>query len=217
MQVTISNVTANDMKRRTYDSSRRKARAEQSRQRILEAARRLFSTHGFEGVTIRQLASEAGVASPTIYAAYRSKSGILKALLREALYGSRYEALVKKAMASADARERIRMAASIARAVHDGEKAETALIRGAATLSRELKRIERSGERQRFERQRPTIALLFEQRRSARGLEMDRARDIMWALTSRDFYRMLVIERGWSSDAYEEWLGELLVRALVRE
>jgi len=205
------------MKRRTYDSSRRKAAAEQTRRRILQAARRLFSTHGFDKVTIAELASEAGVAPPTIYAAYRSKSGVLQALLREALFGGRYEALVKKALASDDPRERIRMAASIARAVHDSAKAETALIRGAAALSRELEAMERSGERQRYERQLPTIELLFEQRKSARGLDIHRARDILWALTGRDLYRMLVIERGWSSDAYEEWLADVLERALVRD
>jgi len=204
------------MKRRTYDSSGRKAAAELTRQRILRAARRLFSTHGFDKVTIGQLASEAGVAPPTIYAAYRSKGGVLQALLREALFGSRYDALVKQAMASNDSRERIRMAASIARAVHDSAKAETALIRGAAALSRELNALERSGERQRYQRQQPTIALLFEQRRAARGLDVDRARAILWALTGRDLYRMLVIEREWSSDAYQEWLADLLVRTLVR-
>src|SRR5262249_5509579 len=168
MQTTISNVTT--MKRRTYDSSRRKAAAEQNRQRILQAARRLFSTHGFDKVTIGQLAAEAGVAPPTIYAVYGSKGGVLQALIRQALFGGGYRALVKQALASNDPRERIRMAATIARAVHDSEKAETALIRGASALSRELKAIERRGERQRYERQQPTIALLFEQHRFARGL-----------------------------------------------
>jgi AcrR family transcriptional regulator len=205
------------MKRRAYDSTGRKAAAAQTRRRILQAARTLFSRRGFEQVTVNQLATEAEVAVPTIFALFRSKAGVLKALMREALFGGRYETLVQEALASNDPRERIRMAASITRTVYDSEKAETALIRGAAVLSRELNAIEREGERQRFERQEPVIALLFAKRRFARGLDVRRARDILWALTCRDLYRLLVLERGWSSDDYEKWLAELLVRALVRE
>jgi AcrR family transcriptional regulator len=204
------------MKRRAYDSSARKAAAAETRRRVLQAAGTQFAKRGFEQVTVAELATEAGVAVPTIFALFRSKAGVLKALMREALFGGRYETLVEKALASNDPRERIRMAASITRTVYDSEKAETSLIRGAAVLSRELKAIEREGERQRFERQEPTIALLFRKRQFARGLDVERARDIFWALTGRDLYRMLVLDRGWSSDDYEKWLADLLVRALVR-
>jgi hypothetical protein len=33
--------------------------------------------------------------------------------------------------------------------------------------------------------------------------------------TGRDVYRMLVLERGWSSDEYEGWLAETLIKALM--
>jgi hypothetical protein len=33
--------------------------------------------------------------------------------------------------------------------------------------------------------------------------------------TGRDVYRMLVRERGWSADKYEEWLGGTLARSLL--
>jgi hypothetical protein len=41
------------------------------------------------------------------------------------------------------------------------------------------------------------------------------ARDILWTLTSYDIHRRLVIERNWSSDRYEEWLGDTLVATLL--
>jgi AcrR family transcriptional regulator len=205
------------VKRRAYDSDSRRAGAERTRQRILEAARRLFAKDGFDKVTIAHLAAEAEVAQPTIYAVFQSKSGVLEALLRETLFGERYRELVEAALASDDSRERIRMAARIARTVFDGERREADTIRGAAALSRELKALEKRRERQRFEGQEPTIALLFEQRRFARDLDVRRARDLLWALTGRDLYRLLVIERGWSPDEYEEWLADLLERTLVRD
>src|SRR4030095_14160522 len=136
------------MKRRAYDSRVRRAGAARTRRRILMAAKRLFSTQGFDTVTIDRLASEAGVAAPTIYAIFRSKGGVLEALIREAAFGDRYEALVDAALASSDPRAGIRMCASIARTVFDSRKSEIGMIRGAAALSRELRAIEAKGERQ---------------------------------------------------------------------
>lgn len=46
-------------------------------------------------------------------------------------------------------------------------------------------------------------------------MSLSKARDISWAFTGRDLYRMLVIEQGWSSDEYEKWLEELLVKVLI--
>jgi hypothetical protein len=37
------------------------------------------------------------------------------------------------------------------------------------------------------------------------------ARHIFWMLTDRDVYRMLVRERGWSSQKYQDWLADTLM------
>jgi hypothetical protein len=34
--------------------------------------------------------------------------------------------------------------------------------------------------------------------------------------TGRDIYRMFVLERGWTSDAYEEWLANTLIQTLTK-
>jgi hypothetical protein len=47
------------------------------------------------------------------------------------------------------------------------------------------------------------------------GITASMARDILWTLTSYDIHRRLVIERNWSSDRYEEWLGDTLVATLL--
>jgi hypothetical protein len=46
-------------------------------------------------------------------------------------------------------------------------------------------------------------------------LKPARAREILWAMTSRDLYRMLVRERGWPSQEFEDWLGGTLVDVLL--
>lgn len=49
---------------------------------ILEAAERLCARHGIEAVSIRDVASEAGVAIAVIYHHFKSKGNLLRAILR---------------------------------------------------------------------------------------------------------------------------------------
>jgi hypothetical protein len=37
-------------------------------------------------------------------------------------------------------------------------------------------------------------------------LDLDEATDIVWVLTAAASYRSLVVERGWSLEAYARWL-----------
>lgn len=58
------------------------------------------------------------------------------------------------------------------------------------------------------------MQLLFAKQRQRSGLSLERARDVMWMLTSRDPYRMLVVEKKWRADEYERWLADALIREL---
>jgi hypothetical protein len=60
------------------------------------------------------------------------------------------------------------------------------------------------------------IASLRAARRLLPQLSYRAARDVFWMLTGSDAYRMLVRERGWSSQKYQEWLADTLVRSLLR-
>jgi DNA-binding MarR family transcriptional regulator len=46
-------------------------------------------------------------------------------------------------------------------------------------------------------------------------LNRDDARAILWTLTSRELFRMLVRERGWSGDQYENWMRDAIRRELT--
>jgi hypothetical protein len=57
---------------------------------------------------------------------------------------------------------------------------------------------------------------LLEEKHALRpGLTASMARDILWTLTSYDIHRRLVVERKWSADKHEQWLGDTLVTALL--
>ena len=53
------------------------------RERILQAAREIIADHGFEALTIRELAQAAGVTAPTIYNLIGSKDQVLVAAVAE--------------------------------------------------------------------------------------------------------------------------------------
>src|SRR5919202_6450587 len=73
--------------RRRYHSPQRQQQAQATRRQIVEAAGRLFSQHGYFGTTIGAIAHAAGVAEPTVYAAFGSKRAILSALIDAAIFG----------------------------------------------------------------------------------------------------------------------------------
>ena len=89
------------------------------------------------------------------------------------------------------------------------------LLRGISILDPQLKVLEIEKEQRRYKRQEESVKAMGEGGMLAPGLTLTQARDLLWAFTGRDFYRMLVVERGWSSEAYEEWLAKILIQTLL--
>lgn len=67
----------------TPSTSRQRERKDQRRQDILDAASRLFSTRGYENVTLRAIAEELGYAHATLYRHFPDKSHLLAEICRE--------------------------------------------------------------------------------------------------------------------------------------
>jgi hypothetical protein len=44
---------------------------------------------------------------------------------------------------------------------------------------------------------------------------VERARDLIWLHTAPDTYRLLVLERGWTLDDYQQWFAASLAAALL--
>src|SRR5262245_24438143 len=102
-------------RKRRYRSASRQAKAELTKTRILAAARKAFSTRGFERATIAAVAELAGVSSPLVYALFKSKEGLLRTVIDSTIFGRDYKALVDKVAAKDDPREMLKTAASITR------------------------------------------------------------------------------------------------------
>ena len=204
-------------KKRTYQSAARQRQADETRTRIIAAARKQLEEKGYAGMTIEAIAQAAEVAVPTVYANFRSKAGIVAEILDAARFGEAYQEAVRDVKAETRPRERLQYAARIARRVYESESSIHDLLRGAATLAPALAQQAEETECRRYESQRHLIEGLAGAKQLRPGLTIEQARDVLWALTSRDLYRLLVKKRGWSPSQYEDWLRETMVATLTRE
>ena len=202
-------------RRRTYKSETRSLSAEQTRRRILNAAAYLFGRKGIDNVTIDEVGRRADVAASTVYAVFKSKDGILRALMERSLFGGQFQRAQALLAGVSDPVKLIELTANVSRAVYESESHDLALLRRASGFSPALLKMEQEFERIRYEMQEVRVRALFSAKRAKPGLSLEEARRILWMYTSRDVYRMLVQESGWTPDRYQEWLSQTLVEALI--
>src|SRR6266436_5920479 len=83
-------------KSRSADAGRRQL--DPRAQRIVEAARAHFFSHGFRSVTMDDLAAELGISKKTLYAHFASKTVLLEAVLADkfASVGSTLERITRE-------------------------------------------------------------------------------------------------------------------------
>ncbi|CAN5178809.1 TetR/AcrR family transcriptional regulator [soil metagenome] len=203
-------------KKRAYNVQGRTSQAQANKERILTCAKELFESHGFEKITIEKIAKSAQVSAPTVYALFKSKIGILKAIIDNALPAEEHAALVERGKLEKSPAKRIATAATISRQLYDAERKQLGAFQDISILDPVFKKQEIERENRRYDRLKEPITNLAKEKALAPGLSLEKAHDIFWAFTGRDLYRMLVVERGWSSQQYEEWLAELLVKTLLK-
>ncbi|THD70224.1 TetR family transcriptional regulator, partial [Phenylobacterium sp.] len=61
--------------------TRRALAKQQTRVKVLAAARRLFSEQGYEGATIRDIASAAGMSTGAVFANFTDKSDLFREIM----------------------------------------------------------------------------------------------------------------------------------------
>jgi AcrR family transcriptional regulator len=182
---------------------------------VLEAGKYLFSRKGIDATTIAQIAARAGVAEATVYATVKSKSGLIHALVHEAIFGPRFQEAQQRLVGVTDPVRRIALTAHVARAIYEGESAELSLLMKASAFSPELRKTQKAFETLRREMQRERIDALFKAGRARRGLDRDTAASILWMYTGRDVYHKLVHESGWPPDKFQAWLEQTLLESLT--
>jgi AcrR family transcriptional regulator len=201
--------------RRPYHSPARRRQAEQTRMRILAAARELFRSAGYAASTMEAIAAAAQVSAKTVEATFGSKRGVLAAVVDPLASSGPPRDLVDQVRAAEDPQHRIRLVAELTRRAYEASVPEFELIRGAAAVAPEIAAVAQQIEARRRANQVRLVTYLREKGVLRKDLAPEEAADIVWALTSYDLYRALVNERHWPARRYRDWLAGTLADGLL--
>jgi AcrR family transcriptional regulator len=212
---------AEDVKsRRRYASATRAAQAAATRHAVLEAARELFTEHGYAGASIAAIAERAGVAVDTVYAAAGRKPALLRELVETSLSGTdqavpaEQRDYVVRVQAAPSAREKIAIYAAavseigvrlapIHRALAEAAVGDAA----CAALRAEI-------NTRRAYNMRLFAADLRATGELRPDLTDDEVADIVWSMNAAEYRALLVGERGWSAERFGAWLADAWTRLL---
>jgi len=212
---------ADRLKPRRYDSPRRRQQAAATRSEILAAALRLFEQRGYTATSMAAIATEAGVALKTVYLAFQTKRGVLLALWHLLLRGDEKPVPVgerqwfREVMDEPDPERLLRLNARNSRLVKDRAGTLLEILRSAAPVDAELDALWKRIQAEFYDNQRAIVERLQENHALRPGLDVARGADILWTLNHPDLYSLLVGDRGWTPEQYEEWLGEAFCSQLL--
>lgn len=212
----MEHITESDGKKRPYHSRVRQRQAEETRQRILEAARELFESQGYVVTTLEAIAEIAEVSPKTIAAVFGSKRALLAEVINPEVFSTLVQQLIEELRVTEDPLRQLSLVAQITRQAYEPLASSLELLRTASAVAPELADLAQQSETRRRQNQTRLIASLRERGVLRPGLSFEEAADVLWALTSYDLYRMLVVEQRWEPKRYETWLAQLLIEHLLQ-
>ena len=207
--------TTNRSKSRTYDASGRRRQAQANRRRIVEAAHRLFLDQGYGATSLDEIADAAGVSTPTVYAKFGSKAGLLKVVVDVAVAGDDEElALAERpefraVVSDAAVDERIRWGAELAAEIHRRSAPVLRLVTrvaGSDPAVAELHATLQAQLRETADSYVPT----FPAGSLRPGLSQRRASDLIFTYGHPEMWSTLVEDCGWTREQYVDWLVDVL-------
>jgi AcrR family transcriptional regulator len=209
--------------RRRYESRRRQEQAEQTRQAILAAAGSLFRERGYGGTAMTAIAEEAGVVVETIYRNFGSKRGLFRAVIEAVLAGGTARAevpveerpAIRAVIEEPDPRRQVALYVATQPGIHRRSGPLLRALQGGMASDPELRAAWDEMEAWRLEGQGRFVAMLAGKGALRPGLSVDEARDIVWTLCSLAVHDLLVVERGWSSERYQDLLTGALLCAIL--
>ena len=209
------------VKTRTYDASKRQARAAQNRRAIVEAAHARFLAEGYARTSVAAVAADAGVSEDLVYRHFTTKRGLLVEVLGFAVTGEVDSPKVldqegpRATFAETDQRRQLAMfAADIAGRIARARPIDD-VIRSAAEVDDELAARRRAMHRTRLRNLTAMVESLASHGPLRDGLDVDTAAATVWALCGPDMHRMLVADLGWSQSRYAAWLHDTLEATLL--
>ncbi len=193
------------------------SRSEGTRRRLLEAARRLLEARGYHGVSLDEIATEAGVSRQAVYLHFRSKSGLLVALVEWVDQREGLSQLLKPVLSAPSG------VTALEKAIEMVAAYEPRIHRLAMVLAT-ARRTDAAADaawQDRMNARRVGIRQVVEWVRRdgmlAPGWNIGDAVDLIWAVTAPEVYDALVVERNWPSRRWVRHTQRLIFSSLVHQ
>lgn len=207
--------------RRSYRSPTRDEGARRTRQAIVTTAAKLFAERGYAATSLADIATEAGVARPTVFASFGSKPALLRHVLDQALAGDDapvavadrpwftpvWDATTPSAVLDAYAEVCVVIAQRAARLFE--------VVRRAADDAPEVAELWNTLQSNRVAGAKMVIEHMQTLGELGPGLDTPTAIDTLWLFNDPAHYAALVLQRGWPEDAFRRWLADRMRDALL--
>ncbi len=203
---------------RRQNSPLRQAQAAATRLRIIKAAHTEFEVRGYEGTRIEDVAARAGVAVPTVYKTFTNKRNLLTAAVTMAMTGGPdgpvdRQAWWQEQLDAPTAEQQLQLIARNARRLNDRAAHLLELVRATAARDSQIATLWQDINNERLTRARTSAKRLAA--KTTLRTSMPDAAHTLWALTAPELYILHVKESGRRPEAYQRWLADLLIAALL--
>jgi AcrR family transcriptional regulator len=179
------------MSPRPYRLGERESTIQQTRDRIISAARALLTTSdGFTGLSIEAVARQANVARMTVYYQFGSRVGLLEAICDTMAVNGGITQLGDAFLAQ-DARDALDECIRIFSVFWDSDRLITRRLRGLAALDQEFEQVVRARDERRRKALRLLVQRLAEQEGRPAPKAIEPAIDVLFMLTSFESFDML--------------------------
>lgn len=207
------------VKRRTYDSSRRRAQAKATRTEIVRTAAELFVSQGYGRTTVAEIAAAAEVSVETVYGAFGNKATLLHRAWDLTIGGDDEDVVfherpeIVAVRNEPDLPTRLRLQARVSTEVFSRIAPFQLMVQSAAGADAAAADMLDEIGRQRL------VGIGIMAREAAEtgqlAVSEEECRDVIWSMTDGTLWHRLVNQRGWTNERFAEWLGDLWARVLT--
>lgn len=208
------------VKSRRYDSPARREQAESTRRGVLRAARALFTTRGYAGTSVADVARRAKVSVDTVYASVGRKPELLMAV-HDMILGSADEPVpaeerdyVQRIRAAASAEEKIRCYADALADLLPRTVPLYLALSEAGVREPECRRLRESIGRRRRANMRLFAADLRATGRLRPDLSDEQVADLVWSMNSPEYFQLLA-DAGYSPGRYADLVADTWTSTLL--
>ena len=207
--------------KRAYDSTRRRAQANETRIAIVRAARDLFIGRGYGNTTLADIAGVAGVSVETIHKSVGTKAALLHKAWDITVGGDEQDVVfherpeVRAIRSEPELARRLRLHAAFSTQTAQRIAPFQLMVQSAAGTDPVAAAMLEEMGRQRLAGM--TVMAAEAAKTGQLAVPEDECRDVIWSMTDGMLWHRLVNERGWTNDRFSEWLGRVWVDSLVKK